>query len=590
MPQCGAVPSGRRHASAAGSGAANMPPRPSCRATGCRRRPELRPRDVRAHASGASGPVTHPYVVRPGDNLWSIARSHGIYVRDILRANRWPEGASEATIYEGEVIRLPSHARSAARVLNRAEDPTISAMRTVKERGQARKDASDAAGCDPAAAAELAGRRDIADLWPESSSYVTPMSVPDVEALMRASAYNPAPHDTLLVVYAPWCPHCRTMSDAFEHLAAGLAMDPSVKVAKIRGDLPETRSFAFRSLDARTFPTVVAFSRTNGAPVKMGSIQRDTSSLLAFLNDAVRSAPGAPQLELGANGPAQLLRTVTRSLFGGGGRGADGAGEAVATVGDAPRPAGFGGQLAAGAGLVLGTLALLATLRGLVVAAGVMVEGTKRGAAPVADAWAEGRDAVVGRIQMVTEVPRPEAAEMADIRAARRESGALLAELREALQDAEAAHKELGSRARSLSARWMVRRWKARSRAFLEACLAVGRVLQVFLTQVAMTTSQAALRGGSHALLVAVSMARQIGAALSVQPAQPAAGQQRDAEAGRAQEADERGVEAEPAAARSIDGAEDAAGGSGGDDGDDAEASGPASPKQPAMKPTGRAW
>lgn len=60
---------------------------------------------LRVPVGGAPAPGAQPavYRVRPGDNLWRIARQHGTEPRDIQRAN----GLSSTRIFPGQVLQLP---------------------------------------------------------------------------------------------------------------------------------------------------------------------------------------------------------------------------------------------------------------------------------------------------------------------------------------------------------------------------------------------------------------------------------------------------------------------------------------------------
>lgn len=134
------------------------------------------------------------YKVRSGDTLWSIAVDHGTTVRDICDANGW--AGQGPVIYEGQPIRLPVRA------------------------------------CPPPP--ENADTSAVPDLWEGASTRVQALTAVQVEDLTLASPYRPASHDTLLVVYAPWCPFCREIEEAVEQVARSLEKDPSVVVAKVR--------------------------------------------------------------------------------------------------------------------------------------------------------------------------------------------------------------------------------------------------------------------------------------------------------------------------------------------------------------------
>jgi thiol-disulfide isomerase/thioredoxin len=74
--------------------------------------------------------------------------------------------------------------------------------------------------------------------------------------------------DLLLTVGAPYCKYCDWMKPAWDQLALGLQHDRSVVVAHMNGALD--RDFA-AALGVRTFPTILAFPKTGGAPFVYGS-------------------------------------------------------------------------------------------------------------------------------------------------------------------------------------------------------------------------------------------------------------------------------------------------------------------------------
>jgi spore coat assembly protein SafA len=56
-------------------------------------------------ATPSAGRVTHTYIVQSGDTLWSIARSWGVSLADLERANR--QITNPALIFPGQVITIP---------------------------------------------------------------------------------------------------------------------------------------------------------------------------------------------------------------------------------------------------------------------------------------------------------------------------------------------------------------------------------------------------------------------------------------------------------------------------------------------------
>lgn len=90
--------------------------------------------------------------------------------------------------------------------------------------------------------------------------------------------------DVLLVVYAPWCPYCRSLEPEVDHLATSLQGQGPVQVAVFRGDLQGHRAFAKEVLTVQTLPTVLLFPRNSNVFFKYRSPHRDATSLLRFIN------------------------------------------------------------------------------------------------------------------------------------------------------------------------------------------------------------------------------------------------------------------------------------------------------------------
>jgi len=124
------------------------------------------------------------------------------------------------------------------------------------------------------------------DLWPEGQSAVIALSAERWAAEAAAGAATSQVDwivDTLLVVYAPWCPFCQKMEAELEKLAAmGVA---GLRVSKLRGD--EHRDFVKASLATNSFPTILAFpAGAGGRFVKHGSEERSAEALLQFARTA----------------------------------------------------------------------------------------------------------------------------------------------------------------------------------------------------------------------------------------------------------------------------------------------------------------
>jgi thiol-disulfide isomerase/thioredoxin len=110
-------------------------------------------------------------------------------------------------------------------------------------------------------------------------------------------------------VGAPYCKYCDWMKPAWDQLALGLQHDRSVVVAHMNGTLD--RDFA-SSLGVRTFPTVLAFPKTGGAPFVYGSQVSVPSNSLPRVRETSRAGSTLDEAHCGGlvyHGPSH------RALF-----------------------------------------------------------------------------------------------------------------------------------------------------------------------------------------------------------------------------------------------------------------------------------
>ena len=127
------------------------------------------------------------------------------------------------------------------------------------------------------------------DLWlADAAAPVLELTQADVIAGALASG-----PDTLLVVYAPWCPFCQKMEAELSRLARA-APALGLRVAKLRGDV--CRDFARDELQVASFPTLLAFpaAKPGGKGVKHATEERSAEALLAFVNAACGSKRALP--------------------------------------------------------------------------------------------------------------------------------------------------------------------------------------------------------------------------------------------------------------------------------------------------------
>ncbi|KAG1679266.1 hypothetical protein FOA52_009296 [Chlamydomonas sp. UWO 241] len=116
------------------------------------------------------------------------------------------------------------------------------------------------------------------DLWIDGS--VAGMTKEQVHAMVDGNRSE----DTLLVLYAPWCPFCQAMEPAYAALASELS-GSSVKVAKYQADID--RDFCTEKLGLKTFPTIVLMPKGSGALIKYPSERRDAETLKMWVKTFV---------------------------------------------------------------------------------------------------------------------------------------------------------------------------------------------------------------------------------------------------------------------------------------------------------------
>jgi adenylyl-sulfate reductase (glutathione) len=129
-----------------------------------------------------------------------------------------------------------------------------------------------------ASAADQAAREAAAPASLFPSPLVEDLSKARLAALLEAPGARG--RDTLVVLYAPWCPHCAAMEAAYEEVArAASQAGASLRVAKFRADTE--REFAADKFGLQTFPTI-AFLPKGGPPgghVRFPGERRDAETL-----------------------------------------------------------------------------------------------------------------------------------------------------------------------------------------------------------------------------------------------------------------------------------------------------------------------
>jgi len=122
------------------------------------------------------------------------------------------------------------------------------------------------------------------DLFATSES-VQQVSLEDVEKLYLSLCERSNSQHTLLVMYAPWCSHCKEVEPEVERLAKGLADQSSgVAVVALNCDASAARYFAKNVLGQKYLPAFCVFPKGSKTYYKYKGRNRDANSLLSFLN------------------------------------------------------------------------------------------------------------------------------------------------------------------------------------------------------------------------------------------------------------------------------------------------------------------
>ena len=120
------------------------------------------------------------------------------------------------------------------------------------------------------------------DLW-ESGSSVEALSKDAVRDLVGGKRDK----DTLVVLYAPWCPFCQGMEANFEQLAQQLK-GSHVRVAKYQADVD--KDWAKANAGLTTFPSIVMLPKAKEGFIKYPSERRDPEALGMFVKAVAGTA------------------------------------------------------------------------------------------------------------------------------------------------------------------------------------------------------------------------------------------------------------------------------------------------------------
>lgn len=120
------------------------------------------------------------------------------------------------------------------------------------------------------------------DLW-EAGSAVEALDKARVQQLVGGDRDK----DTLLVLYAPWCPFCQGMEANYEALAQELA-GSHVRVAKYQADVD--KEWAKANAGLTTFPSIVFLPKGKSGFIKYPSERRDVETLNMFVKAVAGTA------------------------------------------------------------------------------------------------------------------------------------------------------------------------------------------------------------------------------------------------------------------------------------------------------------
>eukprot|EP00897_Mesotaenium_endlicherianum_P001478 jgi/Mesen1/1358/ME000013S00848 len=159
------------------------------------------------------------------------------------------------------------------------EDSTAKECGLHKASGGAAAELSqDAEGAHVSGTDGDASESTLRDLYQDAN--VAALTRPQIEEL--ALSDRPREESWLVVLYAPWCPFCQAMEDAYDEVARQLA-GTGVRVGKFQADR-EHKDFSREHLQLKSFPTILFMPRGGTQVIKRLSERRSADSLLTWVD------------------------------------------------------------------------------------------------------------------------------------------------------------------------------------------------------------------------------------------------------------------------------------------------------------------
>eukprot|EP00798_Chlamydomonas_sp_ICE-L_P015955 gene15955-22088_t len=133
----------------------------------------------------------------------------------------------------------------------------------VLHRVHAIKEASNK-GVQVQAKSSVGWKREVPDSVWGSSQHVNCIDSVEAEKIHDQLCEQSLDKNVLMVVYAPWCPHCKSAEAEVEKLAKGLSHVTNFRVVAMNSNSPAASYFASSVLGLDRLPSFVLFPKDSG--------------------------------------------------------------------------------------------------------------------------------------------------------------------------------------------------------------------------------------------------------------------------------------------------------------------------------------